>query len=214
MLGEFSYAGKLYEIKLSIAKRDDNDLLFEFKTIQDVRTFFVVAMAADTLTRNEILEILPFFLPGAAHSSSNNKKHLEQKRLDLLYEEIASGSLIVVQKRILTMTKTQKEQCARLFKIYTEIETEPHHWNEKAADLLAEMVWQVEDCSRGMGMLSAFFPKKLPLNLKPSWRWWLTNVILDLLMNEAKIRKGYVNTICLNEAIAAYRTVVQDRLIN
>lgn len=38
------------------------------------------------------------------------------------------------------MTQEQKEKCSMIWKGYTGYIIEPHHWNEEAADILAEYV--------------------------------------------------------------------------
>ncbi len=213
MLGEFSHGGKLYEIKSILDPIAPNECPFDFKLKEDVQAFFMYVMA-DAFTRKEVIEITRWFVSGFYGPKGKTSMHTDEKRLNQLYHELLTGDLILVQKRVVSLSKEQKKQCAKLLQIYTEIETSPQRWNEKSADLLAEMVWSVEECSRAMGALSAFFPKNMPPNLKPSWRWWLTNVIFDLLKNENKIRKGYVNTLCLNQAIANYKSVILDELIH
>jgi hypothetical protein len=214
MIGEFCHGGKLYEIKTCLTPLASNDRPFSFASLKDVQAFFAFVMA-DPFTRREILGIVQSFT--AIKADKRTKKYLppeDEEKLNQLCRELFLGSLVLVRKIIVTMTDEQKEQCAKLFKQYTGYHVEPFRWNEKAADMLADMVWKVEECSRAMGVVSAVIPKKPPPNLKPSWRWWLTNFILDLVKNEDMIERGYVNAECLKQVVGKYKNEIRAELIN
>jgi hypothetical protein len=100
----------------------------------------------------------------------------------------------------------EKEQCAKVYKIYTGEEIEAFRWNRKAADLLAEMVKEIEVCSRKLGTVLACFPKSLPGN--GEWLW-LAEIVLDIIKNEALIHKGYLHTTCIQQ-ITERRGFVRD----
>jgi hypothetical protein len=214
MFGEFDHEGKLYEIKRSFDPPESNDYPCKFNTFADVKGFFTFVMA-DPLSRKEILQITKFFLP-YADRAGKSRQLIEEERLNQLCKEILDGDLRVVQKRIVTMTQEQKKQCARLFKIFTEIDTEPERWNEKAADILADMINEIKRCSEGMAFLDAMIPKRPPVGptpWKPTWRWWLCNFILNFLKNEDKIRRGFVYVPCHDALVLQYRKLIIEKLM-
>jgi hypothetical protein len=178
----------------------------EFKTVADAVSFFSYAMR-DPFTREDLKEITKFYLPYVKAAD------IEEKRLDMLYRELVRGRLILVQVVIVTITRVQKEQCAKLFKLYTGIHTKAFRWNEEAADMLAGMVFQVDECSRRMGVVNAAIPKKPPVKLVPSWRWWLKNFINSLIKEDDLLGKGYVNKKCLEETSNKFTTRIQYELM-
>lgn len=207
MLGEFFHNGKRYIVKMPHEPMAEDEARIEFKTVADAESFFSYAMR-DPLTSEDLKEITKFYLPYVKAAD------IEGKRLDMLYRELVQGRLILVHVFIVTITPAQKEQCARLFRLYTGIETEAFRWNEEAADELAKMIWEVDRCSREMGAVNAVIPKKPPLKLKPSWRWWLKNFISNLIREEDLLCKGYVNAQCLKEAVRKYKNHIRSKFLN
>lgn len=207
MLGEFFHNGKRYIIKMPHEPMAEDEAGIEFKTMADAELFFSYAMR-DPSTREDLKEITKFFLPYVKAAD------IEGKRLDMLYRELVEGRLILVHVFIVSITPAQKEQCAKLFKLYTGIETEAFRWNEEAADLLADMVWYIDRCSRETGVVNAVIPKKPPLKLIPSWRWWLKNFISNLIREEDLLGKGYVNVQCLKEAVRKYKNPIRSKFLN
>lgn len=109
----------------------------------------------------------------------------------------------------MSMTMAEKEKCAEIYEIYTGgIHTEPSKWNERAGDLLAKMVYEIEKCTRGMAAARAVWPN----NIKVGWGY-LVKVVYHIIKGEAKLRQGYVNTACLGQGIAVFNTSIQNELI-
>lgn len=107
------------------------------------------------------------------------------------------------------MSIADKEKCAEIYEIYTGgIHTEPSKWNERAGDLLAQMVFQIEKCTRGMAAARAVWPT----NIKVGWDY-LVKVVYHIIKGEVKLRKGYVHTACLDRGIATFNTSIQYELI-
>lgn len=91
--------------------------------------------------------------------------------------------------------------------LYGGIETDPSKWNEKSGNLLAQMVLEIEKCSRGMAAARAVWPK----NIKVTWSYLVT-VVYEIIKGEIKLRKGYVNTACLNQGVDVFNTEIQYEL--
>ncbi len=108
----------------------------------------------------------------------------------------------------MAMTMEDKEKCAEIYKIYTGgIETEPSKWNEKAGDFLAQMVVEIERCTRGMAAARAVWPS----NIKVSWSY-LVKIVYNIIKGESKLRQGYVNTACFNQGVDAFNWAIQYEL--
>lgn len=108
----------------------------------------------------------------------------------------------------MSMTMADKEKCAEIYEIYTGgIHTEPAKWNERAADLLAKMVFDIERCTRGLAAARAVWP----INIKVGWGY-LVKVVYHIIKGEAKLRQGYVHTACLDISIGVYKSSIHYEL--
>jgi hypothetical protein len=209
MLGEFIHNGKLFSIKRPHEKIAEDEVRWTFNTLKDAEFFFRYAFA-DPFTRKEITDITKYYLPFACQQINKCPEHVEEQRLVLLMNELVKGEVILIQKKIITMTNKEKEDCSKIYKIYTDIEIEPFRWNKGAADLLGEMVRIIEDCTRVLSTLKALVPKDLPS--KGSWIW-LAEIVLEIIENEVKIRRGYVNNVCFQNAVESYRGLIEAEMI-
>ena len=108
----------------------------------------------------------------------------------------------------MVMTMEDKKKCAALYAAFTGEHTEPFRWNEKAGNLLAEMIHKIKNCSHGMGMARAVWPSAH----KITWIW-VVKIPLHILRNEMKIRSGQANLACLNAGVDAYAASIQYELI-
>ena len=209
MLGEFIHAGKLFIVKHPHDPLSEDEMPCRFGTIKDAELFFKYAIA-NRFTCQEIIEITKWYLPFSSPSTDGCSSEIQEKRLNLLLQELVRGNLILVQKTVLTMTRAEREQCAKVYEIYTGIEMTPSRWNREAADLLGEMVRQVEQCSRALGTFMAFFPRELPE--KGAWQW-LAGIMLRIIENEAMIKKGYARTICLKTVTKKFEISIAETIL-
>jgi hypothetical protein len=90
------------------------------------------------------------------------------------------------------MTLEHKKKCTDLYESYTGYYIEPHHWNEAAANCLAEFVNEVIKCTHGMGMVRAIWPSTTRI----TWLY-LIRIPEKIYRNEKKLAEGYINTACL-----------------
>ncbi len=88
------------------------------------------------------------------------------------------------------MTYEDKEKCAETFEILTKEKTNPEDWNPAAADLLAEMVAKLRECSDAMD----FVPR--PAGFKPGWGYIVKKVFGALKRNFTYEKRKYYE-ICL-----------------
>lgn len=109
--------------------------------------------------------------------------------------------------------------CADIFHDHTGIETEASWWNEEAGNLPAEMVYQIEECTNGMDDANCFLSaisKGLRTILSPtnpkSWKWLVT-VPADRLKSRAKLKMGFVNTVCLNQRLMYWQREIEFALM-
>jgi len=58
-------------------------------------------------------------------------------------------------------------KCVIIWKFFSEKDTRPEQWNEKAADQLAAMVVEANNCSTSMDLV----PR--PAGSRPGWFWLL-----------------------------------------
>lgn len=82
-------------------------------------------------------------------------------------------------------------------------ETKPQDWNESAANLLAEMVAKVRDCSNAMD----FVPR--PPGWKPSWTY-IVKQVYEALRNRFTRSGGYYE-VCLKAALP-YQRLIETEL--
>ena len=150
MHGEIIHGGKLYMVKSRSEPLAPDEVPCDFKTLTDAQLFFRYVMA-DPFARDDIIEITKYFLPMRCGPYPNCPQPIQDEKLNTLCMEILQGGLILVRKRPGELTAAEKEQCAKVYKIYTGEEIEAFRWNRKAADLLAEMVKEIEVCSRKLG---------------------------------------------------------------
>lgn len=197
MHGEIIHGGKLYKVKPRIEPLAPNEVPCDFKSLKDVQLFFRYVMA-DPFARDDVIEITKYFLPARCGPYKNCPQPIQDEKLNALCMEIFQGGFILVQKRCGELTAAEKEQCAKVYKIYTREEIEAFRWNRKAADLLAEMVRLVESCSRDLGTVLACIPRQLPE--KGEWLW-LAEIVVGIIKNEVLIRKGYVLTTCIQRVL-------------
>lgn len=94
----------------------------------------------------------------------------------------------------LYMTIVDKKKCAETFEMLTGEKTNPEEWNQTAANLLAEMVAKITECSDAMD----FVPR--PSGFKPGWSYIVKNVYGNLKRQffSGDTRKYY--EICLTAA--------------
>lgn len=93
----------------------------------------------------------------------------------------------------MVMTIEQKTKCTDIYEAYTELYVEPYRWNEVAANYLAKFIYEVAQCSRGMGAIKAIFPS----TTKITWTY-LVKIPVNLYRSERKVSKGWRNTNCIN----------------
>lgn len=113
------------------------------------------------------------------------------------------------------MTQEQKEKCSMIWEGYTGYIIEPHHWNEEAADILAEYVGEVIKCTHGMAMFKAVFtsfPKRL------SWRD-LARIPAKLIKAHIEIKikmgDGFMNRACkVGKSVDGYKTAIEVAIMN
>ncbi|MCP4746120.1 MAG: hypothetical protein GY874_08255 [Desulfobacteraceae bacterium] len=108
----------------------------------------------------------------------------------------------------MSLTLEEKEKCAAIFEAVTDIHTEPHRWNEKAADYLAEMMDKLTECSRGMGIARSF----LYPGVKVSWTM-LVKIPYHIIKSEIKMRYGKRNVMCITIGVSAYDELIQMALM-
>jgi hypothetical protein len=120
----------------------------------------------------------------------------------MVYEDGLRGDfrLVKLKAPAVGMTMDDKEKCAALYEAFTGEHTEASRWNEKAADLLAEMANKIRECSQGMGWARAIWPS----TSKITWLW-VVKIPYHALKNEMKMRKGWQNNACIRAGINAYR---------
>ena len=106
------------------------------------------------------------------------------------------------------LTIEEKHICSEIYLAYTEEQIEPAHWNEAAADYLAEFVYEVTKCSSGMGMARSLFPSTSKIT-----GFWLVKIPYHIIKNEILIHNGYVNVLCLNRKSADYKTAIKAAII-
>jgi hypothetical protein len=209
MHGEIIHGGKLYKVKPRYEPLAPDEMPCDFKSLKDVQLFFRYIMV-DPFARDDVIEITKYFLPMRCGPYTNCPQPIQDEKLNALCMEILQGGLILVRKRCGELTAAEKEQCAKVYKIYTGEEIEASRWNRNTADILAEMVRDIEECSRDFGTVLACFPKSLPS--KGEWLW-LAEIVVDIIKNEALIRKGYVNTICLKTGVKKYEIKLKKKLL-
>ena len=105
-------------------------------------------------------------------------------------------------------TTEEKNICSEIYLAFTGEEIEPGYWNEAAADYLAEFVYEVIKCSRGMGMARSLFPSTIKIT-----GFWLVKIPYHIIKNEILINNGYVNVWCLNSKSAEYKTAIKAAII-
>ncbi len=108
----------------------------------------------------------------------------------------------------MAMTIDDKQRCSDVYEAYTGISIPANKWNEVAAEYLAEMVTEIVTCSRGMGATRSILPK----TVKPTWSW-LVGIPYHIIMNEIRLKKGYVNVACLNSKTGQYRALIEGAII-
>ncbi len=97
MIGEFVYAGRWYIIKNRAEPVAEDERPFEFKTFKDARLFFEGAVG-NALSRNEMFEIVTFFLPFACLQNNGGSSKIQEKQLQLLAQELHEGNLVLLCK--------------------------------------------------------------------------------------------------------------------
>ncbi|WP_306536928.1 hypothetical protein [Geobacter sp.] len=102
------------------------------------------------------------------------------------------------------MTIEEKQKCAEVFKMLTGQETQPQDWNESAANLLAEMVAKVRDCSNAMD----FVPR--PPGWKPNWTY-VVKYVYESLKNRST-RSGNYYEACLTAVGSAIKRKIEIEL--
>ena len=117
------------------------------------------------------------------------------------------------------MSWIDQAKCADIYYNYTGIETEPSWWNEEAGDLLAEMVYKIEECTNGMDDANCFLSvisKGLRSILNPSsptsWQW-VVSVPAHRLKKGYMLKQGFVNTACLNEGLRNWKDQITYALV-
>lgn len=108
----------------------------------------------------------------------------------------------------MTMTMEDKEKCAALFEAFTGIETEPYRWNERAGDLLAEMISEIKRCTSGMGLARSMWPS----TSKITWLW-VVKIPYHIIRNQIKMKAGYVNTACYQKFVDDYDDLIEFELV-
>ena len=98
MIGEFIYAGKLYTIKNRAEPVDEDEWPFEFKTFKDAK-LFLESTVGNKFYRNEMLEIAAFFLPFVCHQNNDSSIKNQERRLQLLVQELLVGNLVILRKK-------------------------------------------------------------------------------------------------------------------
>lgn len=98
MLGEFIHAGQWYIIKNRTEPVAEDEWPFEFKTFEEAQLFFEGA-AGNALSRNEMLEIVTFFLPFAYQQNNGGSSKNKEQRLKLLVQELLEGNLVLLCKK-------------------------------------------------------------------------------------------------------------------
>jgi len=88
------------------------------------------------------------------------------------------------------MTIEDKEKCAETFEMLTGQKTNPEQWNPNAADLLAEMVAKLRECSDAMDHM----PR--PAGFKPGWGYIVKQVFGELKRHFTSDKRKYYE-ICL-----------------
>lgn len=91
------------------------------------------------------------------------------------------------------MTTDDKKKCAETFEMLTGKKTNPDEWNRHAADLLAEMVAKLRECSDAMDHV----PR--PAGFKPGWGYVVKQVFGVLKRHYSSNNKKYYE-ICLKAA--------------
>ncbi len=113
----------------------------------------------------------------------------------------------IIQKKsdkveVKEMSYEDKKKCAELYEFFGGGPTEANDWNPKAAELLAEYIMKVRDCTAQLKMI----PRPGTLG----WYWLLTTGyrIIMAKKNREKI-KGQIriNKLCI-DAASQYRTAI------
>lgn len=102
------------------------------------------------------------------------------------------------------MTIEEKQKCAEVFKMLTGQETKPQDWNESAANLLAEMVAKVRDCSNAMD----FVPR--PPGWKPGWTY-IVKYVYESIRNRST-RSGNYYEACLTAVGSSIKRKIEIEL--
>lgn len=209
MLGEFIFQGDVYEVKTTLDTIKPQDHRIKFQSLKEAQFFFVRAASAP-FTREELIEVAQWLRPTTCRPRANCSAPTDEALLDALCLQVFKGDLIlvVIKAPATGMTMDDKEKCARLYEAFTGEQTEPSIWNEKAADLLAEMADKIKECTQGMGWARAIWPS----TSKITWLW-VVKIPYHALKNEMKIRKGWRNSACVNRGIDAYKSSIFDELI-
>jgi hypothetical protein len=209
MLGEFIFQGDVYNVKTTLDTITQQDHQIKFQSLKEAQFFFGRA-ASDPFTREDLIEVAQWLRPSTCRPRANCPAPTEEALLDELCLQVFKGDLIlvIIKAPAAGMTMDDKEKCARLYEAFTGEHTEPSMWNEKAADLLAEMADKIKKCTQGMGWARAIWPS----TSKITWLW-VVKIPYNKLKNEMKIRKGWRNDACIDAGVDAYAELIKYELI-
>jgi hypothetical protein len=104
------------------------------------------------------------------------------------------------------LSEEEKMKCVELFKWATDESTNPKDWNERAANLLAEMYAEMLTCSSLMDLI----PR--PPSSKPGWGW-LLRYTYDVISRKLMGNRGKIYETCRVIRNAQYKRLISIDLV-
>ncbi len=99
------------------------------------------------------------------------------------------------------MTQDDQEKCAEVWEEITGLKTMPNMWCEKSADILAELIAEVMNCSKAF----SYVPK--PPGSRPGSGWFL-GYAYQVLKNRY-LTGGYTCDACKTVVFSKYRQAIE-----